>query len=169
MELIDLIAEDDKVVGRSTCSGTHLGDWLGIAPTGRCFEAVAEAPIYRVPDGQFIETWEVEDPQPLGAARTALPRGPSRDETKHLLPDGGEVSGFDCCPGGRRHRGPESTESPTIVGERRRLVAAGGSQDLSNEAVMVANWDRLHHRAVCPGNRYRQHREGGIPAQESRP
>ena len=37
----------DAVVGRFTCSGTHLGEWLGYAPTGRRFEAVAEVSIYR--------------------------------------------------------------------------------------------------------------------------
>src|SRR5215212_495704 len=47
MEVIELIAEGDTVVGRFTCSGTHLGDWLGYAPSGRRFEAVDEVGIYR--------------------------------------------------------------------------------------------------------------------------
>jgi predicted ester cyclase len=34
MEVVELIAEGDKVVGRFTCSATHLGEWLGHAPTG---------------------------------------------------------------------------------------------------------------------------------------
>ncbi len=42
MEVVELIAEEDKVVGRFTCSGTHLGAWRGHAPTGRRFEAIAE-------------------------------------------------------------------------------------------------------------------------------
>ena len=44
MELVELIAEGDKVVGRFTCSATHLGEWLGQAPTGRRFERVDEYP-----------------------------------------------------------------------------------------------------------------------------
>src|SRR5262245_13659454 len=40
MEVIDLIAEGDRVVGRFACSATHLGEWLGHAPTGRRFEAI---------------------------------------------------------------------------------------------------------------------------------
>jgi hypothetical protein len=28
MELMELIGEGDKVVGRFTCSATHLGEWL---------------------------------------------------------------------------------------------------------------------------------------------
>jgi predicted ester cyclase len=61
MEVITLIAEGDTVVGRFTCSGTHLGDWLGHAPTGRRFEAVDEVGIYRFRDGQIVETWGLED------------------------------------------------------------------------------------------------------------
>jgi predicted ester cyclase len=61
MEIIDLIEEGDSVVGRFTCSGTHLGDWLGYTPTGRRFEAVDEVGIYRIRDGRIVETWGLED------------------------------------------------------------------------------------------------------------
>jgi ketosteroid isomerase-like protein len=61
MEVIELIAEGDTVVGRFTCSGTHLGDWLGVAPTGRRFEAVDEVGIYRFRKGRIVENWGVED------------------------------------------------------------------------------------------------------------
>jgi hypothetical protein len=61
MEVVDLIAEDDKVVGRFLCSGTHLGDWLGFGPTGRRFEAVDEVSIFRFGDGRIVETWGLED------------------------------------------------------------------------------------------------------------
>jgi predicted ester cyclase len=61
MEIIDLIAEGDTVVGRFTCSGTHCGEWLGYAPTGRRFDAVDEVGIYRFRDGRIVETWGLED------------------------------------------------------------------------------------------------------------
>jgi hypothetical protein len=61
MNVVDLIAEDDKVVGRFICSGTHLGEWLGHAPTGRRFEAVDEVSIYRFNDGKIIHAWGIED------------------------------------------------------------------------------------------------------------
>jgi predicted ester cyclase len=61
MEVIELIGEDDTVVGRFICSGTHLGEWLGYAPTGRRFEAVDEVSIYRLNEGRIIHTWGLED------------------------------------------------------------------------------------------------------------
>jgi predicted SnoaL-like aldol condensation-catalyzing enzyme len=61
MEVIELIAEGDTVVGRFTCSGAHLGDWLGYAPTGRRFEVVDEVGIYRVRDGRIVQIWGLED------------------------------------------------------------------------------------------------------------
>jgi predicted ester cyclase len=61
MEIIDLIAEGDSVVGRFTCSGTHFGEWQGHAPTGRRFEAVDEVSFYRIDDGRIVGTWGIED------------------------------------------------------------------------------------------------------------
>jgi predicted ester cyclase len=31
----DIVAEDDKIVSRFTIRGTHTGEFMGIAPTGR--------------------------------------------------------------------------------------------------------------------------------------
>jgi predicted ester cyclase len=61
MEVVDLIAEGDKVVGRFTCSATHLGEWQGHAPTGRRFERVAEVAIFRFRDGKIVDAWSLED------------------------------------------------------------------------------------------------------------
>jgi predicted ester cyclase len=61
MEIVDLIAEGDKVVGRFTCSATHLGEWLGHAPTGRRFERVDEVAIFRLRDGRIAHAWSLED------------------------------------------------------------------------------------------------------------
>jgi predicted SnoaL-like aldol condensation-catalyzing enzyme len=61
MEVVDLIAEGDKVVGRFTCSATHLGEWLGHAPTGRRFERVAEVSVFRLSDGKIVHAWSLED------------------------------------------------------------------------------------------------------------
>ncbi len=61
MEVIELIAEDDKVVGRFTCSGTHVREWRGHAPTGRRFETVDEVSIFRLSEGKIVDVWSIED------------------------------------------------------------------------------------------------------------
>jgi predicted ester cyclase len=61
MEVVELIAEGDKVVGRFTCSATHLGEWEGHAPTGRRFERVDEVGIFRLRDGRIVDAWSLED------------------------------------------------------------------------------------------------------------
>jgi predicted ester cyclase len=53
MEVVDVIAEGDKVVGYFKCSGTHEGEWRGSPPTGRRFEGVDEIYIFRVEDGKL--------------------------------------------------------------------------------------------------------------------
>jgi predicted ester cyclase len=61
MEIVELIAEGDKVVGRFTCSATHLGEWLGHPPTGRRFDRVDEVSIFRFRDGRIAHVWSLED------------------------------------------------------------------------------------------------------------
>jgi predicted ester cyclase len=61
MEVIDLVAEGDTVVGRFTCSGTHLGEWLGHAPTGRRFEKIDEVYFFRFREGRIVLAWGIED------------------------------------------------------------------------------------------------------------
>jgi predicted ester cyclase len=53
MELVDVIAEDDRVVGYFKCSGTQRGEWRGNPPTGRRFEDIDEVYILRVKDGKL--------------------------------------------------------------------------------------------------------------------
>lgn len=52
----DIVAEGDKVVTRTTESGTHKGEFAGIDPTGRSFEVEA-INMYRIEDGQITENW----------------------------------------------------------------------------------------------------------------
>ncbi len=66
----DLIAEGDKVVMRSTWSGTHQGEFMGIPATGRRV-TVSGIDISRCADGRMVEHWEQFDAlglmQQLGA------------------------------------------------------------------------------------------------------
>jgi len=60
MEIVELVAEGDTVVGHFKCSGTHLGEWLGVAPTGRRFEDVDEIYVFHVVDGRLARAVGVE-------------------------------------------------------------------------------------------------------------
>jgi predicted ester cyclase len=61
MEIVALIEESDTVVGHVRCSGTHLGEWLGIPPTGRRFESIDEVYIFRVAGGKLVSALGVDD------------------------------------------------------------------------------------------------------------
>ena len=52
----ELIAEDDRVFVRSTMTGTHDGEYKGIAPTGRNV-ATDCAEVYRFTDGKIVGYW----------------------------------------------------------------------------------------------------------------
>jgi steroid delta-isomerase-like uncharacterized protein len=56
----DLVAADDRVVTRCTTTGTHLGDYFGVPPTGRRVE-ITEVQIFRIEDTRIQELWLVFD------------------------------------------------------------------------------------------------------------
>ncbi|MGH3149437.1 MAG: ester cyclase [Streptosporangiaceae bacterium] len=61
MEIVDLIAEDEKVVAHFRCSGTQLGEWMGRPPSGRSFRDVDEIYIFLVSNGKLTAATGVED------------------------------------------------------------------------------------------------------------
>lgn len=73
IEAEDVIAADDKLVCRQTVTGTHLGEYMGLAPTGRPVK-YDEIFIFRFTDGRIAETWGVVDVltqmKQVGALRT---------------------------------------------------------------------------------------------------
>jgi hypothetical protein len=56
----DLIAEGDKVVCRDTVTGTHLGEYRGLPPTGKSV-TYNEIFIVRFAGGRIAEIWGVVD------------------------------------------------------------------------------------------------------------
>jgi len=60
MEIAELVAEGNMVVGRFRCSGTNQGEFKGEPPTGRRME-VDEVYFLRVEDGKFVDFWTLED------------------------------------------------------------------------------------------------------------
>jgi steroid delta-isomerase-like uncharacterized protein len=58
--LEDMVAERDKVVYRASARGTHKGEFMGIAATGKqiTFTSIV---ISRIANGKFQEDWESLD------------------------------------------------------------------------------------------------------------
>ncbi len=56
----DMVAEGDKVSARSTIRGTHKGNLMGIAPTGKQV-TVTGIVIVRFVGGREVEAWSVMD------------------------------------------------------------------------------------------------------------
>ena len=56
MEITHIVAEDDRVAARFRQGGTHDGDLMGIAPTGKKVEWT-EIGILRIADGKVVESW----------------------------------------------------------------------------------------------------------------
>ena len=54
--LDDILAEGEMVAYRWILRGTHLGEWLGIPPTGNHFTASGIS-VYRIAEGKVVEGW----------------------------------------------------------------------------------------------------------------
>jgi predicted ester cyclase len=71
IDVEDMIAEGDRIVARVTGSGTHQGEFMGIAPTGNRVEFSA-IDIARIVEGKIVEHWSNSDQlgliQQLGVA-----------------------------------------------------------------------------------------------------
>jgi predicted ester cyclase len=61
IEIVDLVADREKVAAHFRCSGTHLGEWLGHPPTGRRFTNVDEIYIFQMRDGKLAGAFGLED------------------------------------------------------------------------------------------------------------
>jgi predicted ester cyclase len=61
MEIVDLMAEGDKVAAHFHCSGTHRGEWRGVEATGRRFANIDEIYIFEVRDGRVTSAFGLED------------------------------------------------------------------------------------------------------------
>ena len=56
----DMVAEGDKVAMRLTAQGTHKGDFMGIAPTGKQV-TMSGIVIQRIANNKCVEGWLVND------------------------------------------------------------------------------------------------------------
>jgi len=56
----DMVAEGDKVAVRWAWSGTHRGEYMGIAPTGKEVTYTGIT-IHRITGGKIVESWDEVD------------------------------------------------------------------------------------------------------------
>src|SRR5262249_224046 len=70
----DVIVEGDRVVTRFTASGTHLGPYRGLAPTGRRMQ-MAEMAVFRIAGNRIVEKWGLMD-RSIGPLLRRAGRGP---------------------------------------------------------------------------------------------
>ena len=82
-EIVELVAEGDTVAGRFGCSGTHRGEFLGEAPTGRRME-VGEVFLLRVEEGKFARFRALEDS--LNRMRQLVPVPPKAACRRKTIP-----------------------------------------------------------------------------------
>ena len=68
----DMLAEGDKVALSVTFSGTHKGDLMGMAPTGKRFSMNAHD-IMRIENGKLKEHWGVSDMMGMMQQLGAMP------------------------------------------------------------------------------------------------
>lgn len=54
--VVDVIPGLDRVAFRSIMTGTHEGEWMGIAPSGRSI-TVELIDVIRIEKGKFVEQW----------------------------------------------------------------------------------------------------------------
>lgn len=60
IDIEEMIAEGDKVVMLNTYSGTHEGEFMGIAPSGKRF-VQRQVHVMRFADGKAVEHWGLRD------------------------------------------------------------------------------------------------------------
>jgi predicted ester cyclase len=85
--LHDSFAQGDRVAFRWSVSGTHLGDWLGIPPTGNHITA-SGITIYRITGGKAVEGWTSIDISRSEEEQRWLSEGGRTDEA---YPESGDI------------------------------------------------------------------------------
>jgi predicted ester cyclase len=89
-ENIGVLVEGDLVALRTIITGTHTGDYAGLAPTGSPIQTSASH-IFRVRDDQFVEHWQVVDTYRVLVAIGAIPRAANAFQ---------QILGVEESPGG---------------------------------------------------------------------
>ncbi|MBN8823755.1 MULTISPECIES: ester cyclase [unclassified Spirosoma] len=59
-EIVDMVAENDRIVTRYKSTGTHRGTFNGLDSTGRKI-MISETSVYRIANGKLAEQWGFPD------------------------------------------------------------------------------------------------------------
>jgi predicted ester cyclase len=70
----DILAEGDRVALRWSARDTHLGEWLGVPPTGQHF-TLSGITIYRIAEGKAVEGWNTIEMDPTEEEQRWLTEG----------------------------------------------------------------------------------------------
>ena len=71
-EIVEILAEGDKVVVRTQWSGTQDGPFLGLPPSGNKVR-FSTADFFRIANGKVAEHWDVVDSLPRAVALGLVP------------------------------------------------------------------------------------------------
>jgi len=85
--LHDILAQGDRVAFRWSVSGTHLGEWAGIPPTGLHMTARG-INIYRIAEGKTVEGWASLDISRSEEEQRRLSEGRRTDDA---YPESGDI------------------------------------------------------------------------------
>src|SRR5579863_4495521 len=89
-ENVGVLVEGDLVALRTIVTGTHAGEYAGLAPTGSPIQTSASH-IFRIRDDQFVEHWQVVDTYRILVAIGAIPRAANAFQ---------QILGVEESPGG---------------------------------------------------------------------
>src|SRR5215218_9838254 len=97
--LNDIFGKGDRVAFRWSVSGTHLGDWFGVSPTGDHVTATGIT-IFRIDGGKVVEGW------------TSIDLTPSEEELQRLIEGSGGTTRSDIALA-ERHISPQIWDALT--------------------------------------------------------
>jgi predicted ester cyclase len=72
-EILDTVSEGSTLCVRFRATGTHRGDFMGMAPTGRRFEVEGYDWVRMTPDGKVAEHWGTAEDMKMMTQLGAIP------------------------------------------------------------------------------------------------
>src|SRR5215216_5148822 len=122
--LNDIFGKGDRVAFRWSVSGTHLGDWFGVSPTGD-HVATTGITIFRIDGGKVVEGW------------TSIDLTPSEEELQRLIEGSGGTTRSDIALA-ERHISPQIWDALTRNLTWRFRVAEAQERERIEQELRVA-------------------------------